>query len=182
MTVVGVYLIGVPFVADKRYDYLVPPALGPLSRGRLVTVPFGRGDHHRPAVVCVSEEREEGTERLKAVFSAESERFSLSEEMFSLALFLREHTLCSFGDAVRALLPPALLSGDATAKIATERLYRAADPEGIPALLAERGRIRSAAHRRVLEALLDAPFSPPPICRRWGSPPPSFRPCVTTAG
>ena len=157
MTVVGVYLIGVPFVADKRYDYLLPPTLGPVTRGRLVTVPFGRGDHHRPAVVATTEERDEGEARLKAVFSVESERFSLSEEMFSLALFLREHTLCSFGDAVRALLPPALLSGDATAKIATEKLFFAADPEGIPALLAERGRVRSAAHRRVLEALLRTP-------------------------
>ena len=156
MTVVGVYLIGVPFVADKRYDYLLPPALGPIARGRIVTVPFGRGDHHRPAIVAATEEREEAG-RLKSVFSVESERFSLSEEMFSLALFLREHTLCSFGDAVRALLPPALLSGDATARIATEKLFCAADPEGIPALLATKGQVRSAAHRRVLEALLESP-------------------------
>ena len=158
MTVVGVYLIGVPYVADKRYDYLLPSRLPPVSRGRLVTVPFGRGDRHRAAVVAAVEEREEPG-RLKEIFAVEDERFSLSEEMFALALFLREHTLCAFGEAVRAILPPALLSGDAAAKIATVAEYRAADPEGIPALLEARGRagVRSPAHRRVLEALLTSP-------------------------
>ena len=109
MTVVGVYLIGVPYVADKRYDYLLPPRFGEVSRGRIVTVPFGRGDHRRPAVVAMTEERED-VAKLKSVLSVEEERFSLSEEMFSLALFLREHTLCAFGDAVRAILPPAILA------------------------------------------------------------------------
>ena len=125
MTVVGVYLIGVPYPADKRYDYICPPALGPVGRGFLVTVPFGRGDRHRPAVVAAVEERED-TARLKSVFAVEEACYALTEEMFSLALFLREHTLCSFGDAVRALLPPALLTGNATAKIATVAEYRAA--------------------------------------------------------
>ena len=158
MTVVGVYLIGVPYVADKRYDYLLPPRFGTVLRGRIVTVPFGRGDRRRPAVVALAEERED-TAGLKSVLAVEEERFSLSEEMFSLALFLREHTLCSFGDAVRAILPPAILSGDATAKIATTAEYRAADPEGLSALLEAKGRsgVRSPAHRRVLEELLTRP-------------------------
>ena len=155
MTVVGVYLIGVPFVADKRYDYILPDDLAPVARGRLVTVPFGRGDHRRMAVVIAAEEREDVT-RLKRVISVEGERFSLSEEMLSLAVFLREHTLCAFGDAVRAILPPALLTGDAAAKIAYENEYAATDPAGLPALLEKTGRggVRSPAHRVLLEALL----------------------------
>ena len=156
MTVVGVYLIGVPYSADKRYDYLLPPHLGHAERGRIVRVSFGRGDRCMTAIVAFCEEREDAR-GLKAVLSLEDSRFSLSEEQFSLALFLREHTLCSFGDAVHAILPPALLSGDATAKIATVREYRAADPPGIPSLLAEKGRagVRSDAHRRVLSTLLE---------------------------
>ena len=85
MTVVGVYLIGVPFAVDKRYDYILPDDLAPVARGRLVTVPFGRGDHRRMAVVIATEEREDVT-RLKRVISAEGERFSLSEEMLSLGV------------------------------------------------------------------------------------------------
>ena len=103
MTVVGVYLVGVPYVADKQYDYVLPPHLPRPSRGAIVTVPFGRGDHHRSAIVAVCEDRE-NDRSLKAVFAVEDERFALSEEMFALAAFLREHTLCSFGDAARAIL------------------------------------------------------------------------------
>ena len=99
-TVVGVYLVGVPYVADKRYDYVLPEHLSPCVRGSIVAVPFGRGNHRRPAVVCTVETGE--GEGLKEILSVEDERFALSDEVFSLALFLREHTLCSFGDAVRA--------------------------------------------------------------------------------
>lgn len=161
MTVVGVYLIGVPYVADKRYDYLLPPHLGPVARGYLVTVPFGRGERHRTAVVAevlpprVAEEER----RLKSVLFVEDARFALCEELFSLALFLREHTLCSFGDAVRALVPPALLSGNAASKIATLSVYRARDPQGLCDLLSAHGRagVRSEAHRRFLTALTERP-------------------------
>ena len=158
MTVVGVYLVGVPYAADKRYDYILPERFGAVRRGAIVTVPFGRGDRHRPAIVAFVESSEEGREKgLKEILAIEDERFSLSEEIFSLALFLREHTLCSFGDAVRAILPPALLSGDAAARIATEAEYALADPCGADELLARTGRsaVRSPAHRRVIEALAE---------------------------
>ncbi|MBQ2719657.1 MAG: primosomal protein N' [Clostridia bacterium] len=157
MTVVGVYLIGVPYAVDKRYDYLFPPRLGRAYRGAIVTVPFGRGDRHRPAVVAFLEE---GTgEGLKEVLSVEAERFAMTEEMMALSQFLRDHTLSSFGDAVRALLPAALLSGNAAARIATAASYRAADPAALSALLSAKGRegVRSPVHRKVLEALLSAP-------------------------
>ena len=158
MTVVGVYLVGVPYVADKQYDYILPPHLPRPARGAIVTVPFGRGDHHRRGIVAVCEEREDDR-RLKAVFSVEDPRFSLSEEMLALAAFLREHTLCSFGDAAHAILPPALFSGNAAAKIKSVAEYRAADPDAIPALLEKSGRegLRSPAHRRVMEHLLVQP-------------------------
>ena len=158
MTVVGVFLVGVPYVADKRYDYLWPTHLPAPVRGQLVTVPFGRGDHHRTAVVAEVFESED-TGRLKAVFSAEDTRFALTEEMMELAGFLRRHTLSSFGDAVRAILPPAFLSGNAAGRIATVYEYRAADPEGLPALLAAKGKggVRSAAHRRLLTLLCERP-------------------------
>ena len=168
-TVVGVYLVGVPYVADKRYDYLLPDRFAALRRGSIVTVPFGRGNHRRSAVVCAVESGE--GEGLKEIVSVEDERFALSDESFSLALFLREHTLCSFGDAVRALVPPALLSGDATAKIASVARYRAADPVGLPALLASTGRggVRSPAHRAVLEALGERPVLTAEECAALGA-------------
>ena len=152
MKIVGVYLCGVPYAADKRYDYILPPALSFVKRGSLLTVPFGKGDRHRPAVAAFIEEREDAV-GLKTVFSAEDGRFSLSEELFSLALFLREYTFCSFGDAVRALLPPALLSGKAAMHIKTKAYYRPTDRAMLPALL--EGKLRSPAYRAALSALLE---------------------------
>ncbi len=151
MKIVGVYLCGVPYAADKRYDYLLPPELSQVKRGSILTVPFGKGNRHRAAIAAFIEEKE-SAEGLKTVFSAEEERFALSEELFSLALFLREYTFCSFGDGVRALLPPALLSGRAALHMKTDSYYRAADKEALPALLS--GSLRSPAYRTVLEALL----------------------------
>ncbi len=151
MKIVGVYLCGVPYAADKRYDYLLPPELSFVKRGSLLTVPFGKGNRHRPAVAAFVEEREKA-EGLKTVFAAE-ESFALSEELFSLALFLREYTFCSFGDAVRAILPPALLSGKAALHIKTRAFYRATDRAALPSLLA--GKLRSPAYRTVLSALLE---------------------------
>ncbi len=169
MTVVGVYLIGVPYAVDKRYDYRYPQRLGAAHRGAIVTVPFGRGDRHRPAVVAFVEEGE--GKGLKEVLSVEDARFSMTEEMMQLAEFLREHTLSSFGDAVRAILPPALLSGNAAARIATAADYRAAAPSGLSALLAATGRagVRSPVHRRVLEALLTSPILTAAECTALGA-------------
>ncbi len=152
MKIVGVYLCGVPYAADKRYDYILPSALSFVKRGSLLTVPFGKGDRHRPAVAAFIEKRE-SAEGLKTVFSAEDERFALNEELFSLALFLREYTFCSFGDAVRALLPPALLSGRAALCIKTKAYYRPRDPASLPALLETK--LRSPAYRTVLSSLLE---------------------------
>ncbi len=168
LTVVGVYLVGVPYVADKRYDYILPERLGPCQRGTIVFVPFGRGNHRRPAVVCAVETGE--GEGLKEVIAVEEARFALTDEIFSLALFLREHTLCSFGDAVRALVPPALLSGDATARIASVARYRAACPD-LAALLAAGGRggVRSPVHRAVLEALRERPSLSAEECTALGA-------------
>ena len=158
MTVVGVFLVGVPYIADKRYDYLWQDHLPAPVCGQLVTVPFGRGNHHRTAVVATVSEAED-CGRLKAVFAAEDVRFALTEEMMALAGFLRRHTLCSFGDAVRAILPPAFLSGNAAARIATAPEYRAADPAGLAELLARTGKggVRSPAHRRLLTLLSERP-------------------------
>ncbi len=154
MRVAGVYPVGVPYCADRRYDYILCDSLASVRRGSLVTVPFGRGNRRYPAVVASLCERED-TEGLKAVLSVEEDRFSLTEELFSLALFLREHTLCPFGDAVRAILPPALLSGGAASHIRTLPRYRPADAGAIPALLASS--LRSRAYRQVLEYLSEHP-------------------------
>lgn len=123
----GVHILDNPYAIDKSYTYRVPPALcGEVRVGSLVLVPFGRGNRKCPAVVCSLTENQPDTDglcfdasgrddsvTLKPVWSMIYEGelpFSLSEEQFSLCFFLKRNTLCTVGEAVRAILPPGALS------------------------------------------------------------------------
>ncbi len=163
MTVLRVRPIGLPFLADRDYDYRLPEgAPRTPARGDFVTVPFGRQNRRHAAVVLSSFEAEVTDRPLKAILSLEDSRFSLSEELLSLALFLREHTFCSVGDAVRAMTPPAVLSGEASRHIKREKRYLAtpltplllageSDPSGL--------KLKGAAQKRFLLRLSEGPVT-----------------------
>lgn len=107
--ILTVRLLDAPFRADRDYDYLPPENFAdPLSslKGRIVQVPFGSSD--RGAYAVVTRTRTGVPERpLKRVVSLLPADFRLTEDILALCFFLREHTLCSVGEAVRAALPAA---------------------------------------------------------------------------
>ncbi|MBQ8140080.1 MAG: primosomal protein N' [Clostridia bacterium] len=109
---VGVHLLDNPFFLDNNYDYYVPSDLREdIRKGTFVTVPFGTSNRKRLALV--TELRQEplvpGID-CKPIFSLCSEKLSLSEELLSLCSFVKEQTLCTFGEAVRAMVPASVLS------------------------------------------------------------------------
>ncbi len=108
-SVVTVRLLDVPYRADKDYDYLVPEDSAPFDVGRLLLVPFGKGN--RPAYAIATARREEATlsRPLKAIAALLPEDYRVIPEILRLCFFLREHTLCSVGEAVRAAFPAAAL-------------------------------------------------------------------------
>ncbi len=107
---VGVYLLDAPYHIDREYAYYLPVTLCDDVRvGSLVAVPFGGGNRRSYAVVT-SRTGQSELEKVKPVLAVLPDRFSLTEEMLGLCFFLREHTLCSLGDAVRCLLPGAVFS------------------------------------------------------------------------
>ncbi len=107
---VGVHLLEAPYQIDREYTYYLPPVLADEVRvGSLVAVPFGGGNRRAYALV-VSLSGESGLEKVKPVMAVMPERFALSEEQRGLCFFLKEHTLCSVGDAVRCLLPGTAFS------------------------------------------------------------------------
>ena len=117
-----VYLLDAPTALDRPFDYLLPEALLPAEEdpvGRIVAVPFGWADRLCYAAVFRTEQ-EAGGEGLKSIFSVAPAVFSLTPAMRETALFLREFTLCSLGEAVRALLPAFALGK-------TEERYYPAD-------------------------------------------------------
>ncbi len=120
----AVHILDVPYHADHPYDYYVPAEMRASVRaGMLVSVPYGVGNRKVPAVIT---ELKTASSRgdLKPLYALSETGTLLTEEMQSLAAFLKEHTLCTIGDAVRTLLPSAAIS-----KIA--EYYRAVSPENV---------------------------------------------------
>ena len=107
--VATVRLLDIPYRADRDFDYLMPEDLTPPEVGRLLLVPFGKGN--RPSYAVLTEiKRVEATERaLKEISLVLPEDYRVTPEILRLCFFLREHTLCSVGDAVRAAFPAAAL-------------------------------------------------------------------------
>jgi primosomal protein N' (replication factor Y) len=96
---------------DKAYTYLVPESMAHLPlRGCRCTVPFGGGNRKRAGLVLELEEAPERDMRLKPIFAMIDESPPLDEEALFLLGFIREHTFCTWFQALRLLLPPGKAS------------------------------------------------------------------------
>lgn len=94
------------FAFDSLFTYEIPSGLD-ISIGMRVIVPFGRTDKHRIGVVfSLTDEKPAG--KIKSIFAAADENVVVTDEMLSLAEFMREQTFCTYYDAVRTMLPPGL--------------------------------------------------------------------------
>lgn len=93
---------------DKLYSYLIPEFLyETVQVGCRVTVPFGRGDRKRQGMVFAL--AESGTaEKMKSVETVTDAEPILNDEQILLCEWLKEHTFCSYFDAVHTLLPAGL--------------------------------------------------------------------------
>lgn len=103
------HIIDVPYHADHEYTYFVPDAYKEQVRvGSAVSVPFGKGNRARLAIVVGVTENEQGQE-IKPITSVLSSYFSLSEEMIELCKYMKSTTLCTIGEAVKCIIPSALV-------------------------------------------------------------------------
>jgi len=145
-----VYLLDAPYHIDRPFDYSHG---GDVRRGDIVKVPFGKSNSLRLGVVTAVKDVSAG-EGIKPVHSVTHDRFSLSEEMLGLCLFMKEYTLCTLGEAVRTVLPPGALSAplvERTAKTCRTKV----DGMTLATVLSANGRagIRSEGQRTVLSYL-----------------------------
>ena len=100
-----VFILDAPYHIDRSYDYYLPSELcGEVKPGSFVTVPFGGGNRRYTALVTALSDSC-NIEQVKPVLAVTSDRYSLDEEMLGLCLFIMDYTLCTCGDAVRAMLP-----------------------------------------------------------------------------
>ena len=119
-----VYLLDNPYFLDKPFEYYIPPEFrGKVERGDFVTVPFGTSNR-RCLGLCAElrETPDDPKVNYKPIVSVCDRSVSLDEEMLGLCFFLKEQTLCTVGDAVRAMIPASAISR-------LEEVYRYA-PDG----------------------------------------------------
>ncbi len=164
-----VRLLDAPLQADKEYDYRIPPEWREqIVPGSIVAVPFGMRNYKRQGLVTALAETSDHP-HVKNVAAPVDPPTVLSEEMLGLVAYLREHTFCTTGDAVRAMMPPRALGG-------TELCYRATDltpadagrlPEDlldVYAFLRQAGQTGHAALRERFGAAVDGVLDK--LCRR----------------
>ena len=147
-----VYLFDAPYHIDRPFDYLCG---NDISVGSIVKVPFGKANHLRTAVVVKLKENCEG-EYIKSIHSVYDKSYALTPDMLSLCLFMKGHTLCSFGEAVKCLIPGAALSDIPNVKV-KKTCVLTLSKEETDELLSATGRagIRSEGQRSIINFLKD---------------------------
>lgn len=115
------------FNYESDYDYCVPPQLtGRVQVGSRVQVCFGNANAVRSGFVIAL--REEEIPSLKPIDVLLDEQPFLTDEMVSLALWMKERTFTTTYDCLKAMLPRGLgLIHDATVRMV--RLLSGFDPE-----------------------------------------------------
>ena len=108
----GIHLLDAPYCIDSVFDYYIPPELrSDLSLGDFVSVPFGAANRKRLGlVVALKETPDKPNIDHKSVLDVCDKTMSLSEETLGLCHFLKEHTLCTVGDAAKAVVPTSAFS------------------------------------------------------------------------
>ena len=149
-----VYILDAPYHIDRTFDYLW---IEGVKVGDIVKVPFGRANNLRLAVVCrIKSDAPDSGINIKPVHSAVCGRYSLSEEMLGLCLFLKEYTLSTFGEAVRCILPPGALSSPDNIKLRKTYTLTISREAAATLLLASgRAGIRSEGQREIIRYLMD---------------------------
>lgn len=110
---VSVHILDTPFHADCAYDYYVPAELrDSVAVGKLVRVPYGTANRKVSAIITALKDETE-LENLKPILGVSETGVMLNDEMLALCDFMKEHTLCTIGDAVRTILPTGAIAKSA---------------------------------------------------------------------
>lgn len=90
---------------DKLYTYAVPDACKDIAQpGKRVMVPFGGGNRAVMGMIMEVKPAAE-SDALKEILSIVDAQPILNAEMLQLAVYLKQHTYCTYYSAVQQLLP-----------------------------------------------------------------------------
>ncbi len=97
--------VGSAYAADILYHYRIPPDMV-CQAGDMVTVPFGKGNHKKTGYVFEITDQKPDF-RIKDILEVCPD--VLNPEQRQLVLWLRENTFCTYYDAIKAILPSAVV-------------------------------------------------------------------------
>lgn len=141
---------------DRRYSYLWPADFPRPQVGMRVAVPFGKGNQTREAYVWhvrPADEEVNNSYQAKNVAELLYSESVLNAEQIQLVEMMRLRYACTYGEAIRCMLPPGF-NLKTNLRDKEERTVALADPEAVIALL-EEGRLKSLKQLRVFELLLE---------------------------
>ncbi|MDE5854949.1 MAG: primosomal protein N' [Ruminococcus sp.] len=96
---------GTTYSFDMLFSYNVPANMQ-IYEGCRVLIPFGKGNQRR--IGAVIHLKEGNTSSLKSITAQIDSSPVLSPELLELAEYLHEHTFCTYFEAVKTILPPAI--------------------------------------------------------------------------
>ena len=107
--VARVFILDVPYRIDKLYEYSIPTDLcDKIRTGVFATVNFGKGKRQSLCLVYeILGESDYDRSKLKPITKLETEITPLTHEQIKLCLFISEQTFCTFGTALKAVVPSA---------------------------------------------------------------------------
>lgn len=149
---------------DRLYSYNVPDSMKEYAViGARILVPFGKS---APRIGVILDYDENPKDPLKDIIDIERDIPALSPELVSLVKMLREHTFCTYGDAVRTVLPKSerLTAGSYSINEAFEGHLKTVysvvnNPEGIKL---------TDKQQRVFEYIKNNPSAASEICEACG--------------
>ncbi len=107
-----VYILDLPYSADKAYSYRIDPSLADkIKAGVFVCVPFGRTNKLSTGIVGRVFFSSDNKIKLKSITGIFKDAVveCLSEEMMGLCFYMKDTCFCSIGEAVKTILPTGTL-------------------------------------------------------------------------
>lgn len=98
---------GTAYTFDKLFSYAVPDSMaGSLEKGCRVILGFGRTDQLRTGIVMKLYQGDNS--KFKPILEQIDQTPVISQELMELAVWLKDHTFCTYFEAVKSMLPPAM--------------------------------------------------------------------------
>ena len=150
----SVLLRGATKQIDRPYTYRVPDRfLSEVSRGSLVSVPFGKGDSLRCGVVTGRLDSVDGDEsQIKDIDSLISSSPVLTHDQLALIDKISERFNCTRGDVVELMVPSCVVNHKNPLEVFVELVSEETAEEVLKSET-----LRSVAHINILEYLLAMP-------------------------